>query len=553
MPAPTADNREMIDKEQQSILLAQVVSMFEATPNIATYTQLVDIMDTLGSQLDLCRWLASTELFRSSDYFPDSLGNTAFAEKMCRSLLGLVPDFDFSTLPPDHDFLRAYEWISDSLSIQDRGTVIFQAIDGLRNTSAPSFAEARARLENRIEVAAHYVENGWNAETIHELRAILSAVDASSASVLKAIQGIDATPQRWTFMVYMVADNNLEPYALEDIREMAAASTSGSINLTIAIDRSAGYDNSAGDWTDTRSGLLQPEWTPENIAANLTSLGELNMGDPMSLTSFIDWSSQVSKTDRYALILWNHGLGVKGLGVDEGNNRDVLALDEIRVGIERSSLKQLDLIGFDACSMSMLEVAAAIRGSARVMVAAEDLVPLQGWNYTKVIDGLDSNASSPRNVATTIMHEYGISYPQANDASLSAFDLSQLSEISPQISAFAKAAASASVADWRIIEAARQGAPYFFDNKGVDLPSFIDNLLGANPSSGLLAAASTLSDTLQQSFIAPPPGVTDPGGIAIYWPQSPPSEYDFGNYSAITQSLGLLAWHDFLLDYWQHT
>jgi hypothetical protein len=50
----------------------------------------------------------------------------------------------------------------------------------------------------------------------------------------------------------------------------------------------------------------------------------------------------------------------------------------------------MDVIGFDACLMSMLETAYAFRRSASLLVSSEELEPGAGWDYVPIIRSLVS-------------------------------------------------------------------------------------------------------------------------------------------------------------------
>ena len=58
-------------------------------------------------------------------------------------------------------------------------------------------------------------------------------------------------PAELTLMVYMAADNDLESYALENLKAMERAVYS-KVNVLVLMDRSESYDETEGNWTDTR-------------------------------------------------------------------------------------------------------------------------------------------------------------------------------------------------------------------------------------------------------------------------------------------------------------
>src|SRR5512134_1963714 len=57
---------------------------------------------------------------------------------------------------------------------------------------------------------------------------------------------------KWTVMVYISGDNDLESYVVSDIEtELAPTGSTGDIQVVALADRIPGYDISAGDWTET--------------------------------------------------------------------------------------------------------------------------------------------------------------------------------------------------------------------------------------------------------------------------------------------------------------
>ena len=56
---------------------------------------------------------------------------------------------------------------------------------------------------------------------------------------------------------------------------------------------------------------------------------------------------------------------------------------------------KIDVIGFDACLMAMLETAYALRDSGSVMVASEELEPGDGWSYDNFLRRLSPTPPAP--------------------------------------------------------------------------------------------------------------------------------------------------------------
>ena len=194
----------------------------------------------------------------------------------------------------------------------------------------------------------------------------------------------------WTFLVYMAADNNLDPYAGLDLQEMMAVGSTPGMRVIVQ------YDPASSGHPTKRYRV-----TKGNLVA-LASLGETNTGDPTVLEDFLTWGMRNFPARRYALVLWNHGSGIydnfsstgkaasKGLlspspavAVDDTSGKDALTTREYALALERAAQagKPLELVCFDACYMAMAEVAAELAPFTRYLVASEEAVPGNGLDY----------------------------------------------------------------------------------------------------------------------------------------------------------------------------
>ena len=88
---------------------------------------------------------------------------------------------------------------------------------------------------------------------------------------------------KWTVMVYMSGDNNLEPYIVKDLElELAAQGSTANVQITALADRGPGYDKSRGDWKTTK--LYHPtQGMLADAASAVADWGERDMGDPPTL------------------------------------------------------------------------------------------------------------------------------------------------------------------------------------------------------------------------------------------------------------------------------
>jgi hypothetical protein len=226
---------------------------------------------------------------------------------------------------------------------------------------------------------------------------------AGSISIYKDILFCKNTSYQnaaWTIMVYLDGDNNLESNAIDDFNEMAQVGSTSEVNIVVQFDRVYGYDRSHNDWTSTKrfhvAKYMRP--TPENA---LLDIGEANMGDPQTLINFANWAISNYPANNYCLIFWDHGEGWKynsggdrkGL-CDDLTDNDRLTTSEMEEALRivtGNGVDKLEIIGFDACLMGMIEVAYEIEDYGMYMVASEETEPVTGWNYNSSLDALVKN------------------------------------------------------------------------------------------------------------------------------------------------------------------
>ena len=116
----------------------------------------------------------------------------------------------------------------------------------------------------------------------------------------------------------------------------------------------------------------------------ITGIGLLNMGDPGTLTGFLNLGYTAFPAERYALILWDHGGGaIAGYGHDEKFDNSNLTLLDMNYAFSKSNTayKKLEWLGFDSCLMATAEMAVVASDYAKYLIASEDLEPGDGWDY----------------------------------------------------------------------------------------------------------------------------------------------------------------------------
>ena len=142
--------------------------------------------------------------------------------------------------------------------------------------------------------------------------------------------------------------------------------------------------------------------------------------------------------------------------------------------------RKVDVVGMDACLMTMLEVAYQLRDHARVLVGSEELEPGAGWPHAAILGDLTKTPAMTASVlGATIVRRYVESYRHgAEEATQSAIDLGQLGDLVEVMDLLARRllAGLKSGALMTAVHAAWRRTLRFYDGLYVDLHHLAGNL-----------------------------------------------------------------------------
>lgn len=332
-------------------------------------------------------------------------------------------------------------------------------------------------------------------------------------------------------MVFMAADNNLEVGGELDMNEMETVGSTDNLNIVVQLDRNGKYSqDSEMKWSGCRRYLVKKDSQPKKVTSPiLQDLGPIDTATPESLLSFVKWAKQNYPARKYALILWNHGTGWKEIQPDveasimpteeaagvspfnnisynisyddtSGTSMDIPTLGETLVKAKELLGRNIDLLGFDACLMQMLEVAHESSASALFQVGSADLEPERGWPYDAFLRKLAAEPSmGGRELGTAIVDTYRASYQmgtQGNTAvTLSLLDLSKIAKVATQLNVFVSAV-KAGIREIDRIESARETALKYVYKDYVDLGNYLEHLIKSSSTPAIKSSAKLLLTAL---------------------------------------------------------
>lgn len=381
--------------------------------------------------------------------------------------------------------------------------------------------------------------------------------------VLTATSGGTTPPstKEWTIMVYMNADNDLESYGTADMNEMEYGGGSNSYrNVVVQWDRISGYDTSNGNWTTCRRYYVTNDASNSStvVSTLIQDIGEVNMGDPNTLVSFAQWAIQNYPANKYFLVLWDHGDGwyksgpedspiFKGISVDMSSSNAQINVYNGELGSALSSIKSylgrnIDIVGFDACLMGMIEVMDVCRNYANYFVGSEETEAANGWYYTGFLSTMNSNPTiSAADLAKAVVNAAtGLS-------TLASVNLANIGTLVSYLNTFAQELINARNAGYSsAISTARTNAKSFYISDHKDLYMFANNIY-SNTSlpSSLRTAANNVMTGITNAVLNYKNSSTYSScrGVAIYYPASSSSYNTNYNYLPIASST---KWDDFI-------
>lgn len=351
-------------------------------------------------------------------------------------------------------------------------------------------------------------------------------------SLLLSLQHIQAAEEQearapkkpWTIIIYIAADNNLHPFAIRNIKQMALIGSNANVTIVVQLNIKI-----SGNKKVTRRYLIEKD-NILHVNATDPASQQVDSGTPQALKDCCDWAIKNYPAQQYALVLWNHGTGILDpvrsrivnttdlfffnphinkleldrsrpflelFEVEDTNDRGICWDDTTGNYINNQGLEdalrhicattghKLELICFDACLMAMLEVANILKNYANIAVGSQEVEYGTGWDYAQALSIFNNTNPQPKQLAAHIVAAYEQSYERiTNDYTQSAIDLAILPEIENNVHLVAQALNEAlrlqrNDAVRRTVKASRNKlvCTHFDEPSYVDLHHFYRNLL----------------------------------------------------------------------------
>ena len=411
----------------------------------------------------------------------------------------------------------------------------------------------------------------------------LSGMTPGGESAARAPSQAGSDGESWTFLMYGAFDNDLEGNGVLDMLEMAEVGSSDQVNVIAFVDRS---DLTWSPLPDEEM-LNVPDFSGAKILQvtdggfrELADLGEVDSGDPQTLAWFINTALQQFPADRVGLSLWDHGNGPFAFGADYGSAATLAADGSIDVdgssvtefdaleiataiesGLPGTGHDRLDLLISDACLMANFEFASHIGNSVDYLLASEEVMPGDTFDYADALGALRSDPTlDPVELASVIQESYlsvATGYGLEGQITQSLIDLRAVTPMQQAVAGLARALTDAGPAAVTAFGQARSRSLEFHPNPTdparsthlVDLGDLARQLAAPDLAApaAVAVAANSVYQVVESAIVSQVtgPSMSQATGVSIYAPTL--AAYYRPDYDRV----GDASWRTFLQAYYE--
>lgn len=291
------------------------------------------------------------------------------------------------------------------------------------------------------------------------------------------------TKKFWTIMIYMAADNDLYPFASQNLSQMKEIGSNEYVNILVHLDIKV----------PGKEKVTKKLYIEKNKLVQIGPDEKLNSGSDETFANAVLLAIRNYPSEHLAIFFWNHGSGdlnpvlkktinpaylfkynpeTNMIDLDRSisftefidllDNKEETVTKKLDRGIcfdetFRSYLddeklmraltkivqardgKVIDLIVFDACLMAGTCTTWIMSQFANYMVASEEVVLGPGYNYRLALSLFANGNENTREIAQSLVACYEQTYNKiTNDYTHSAMDLTVFNRVSENIDLVAK-------------------------------------------------------------------------------------------------------------------
>lgn len=233
----------------------------------------------------------------------------------------------------------------------------------------------------------------------------------------------------WTVALYIAADNNLEvAWDMYTLDALLAIPSSKRVNIVAMVDKLS------------TEGIELLEFSGDAYEV-VATYPEMNTGDGATFTFFLDEIGSRYPAQNMCIVPWDHGGSWIGFCSEDAPTKDIITMEEFSTALAEAALP-IDILAFDACIMSSVEVAyeASLSGTVKYMVASEMYVPFDGFPYDLMLTPLMANPSAtPEELCDMMLAGWDAYYHYGRQVNLVVTDVEAFGDALPAFQAWSDA------------------------------------------------------------------------------------------------------------------
>lgn len=319
-------------------------------------------------------------------------------------------------------------------------------------------------------------------------------------------------------MLYLGGDNDLFQFGEDLLKEAQRVGSSSRVAVF------AEHDPVQPSLPTRRGQIFPGRWDSHEIG--------ITDGDAQTIIEFIEDAKLKFPAARRMLILWDHGNGWQNaqvFGTVADATTQLRLLDVRRIVAEQ---QDIEILCFDSCLMSMIEIAYELREKVKYIIASENVVPADsGWPYEAILRGLTAEPQrDAEDIISAIVHGFSGSYNGSNEPiTLSALKVDQTKWAVEKIDELACALIDGcSDGSRQKVLFARRYCQSFGNPDYIDLVSFCTELEKLFPGThDITKKAVDVREAVGKMVVTSTCGVTPSirgaHGLSIYYPDRPMS------------------------------
>lgn len=244
---------------------------------------------------------------------------------------------------------------------------------------------------------------------------------------------------KWTVLIYQAGDNNLSEECVYSLKEMKRVGAWERRSHHLAGDAREEYVplvnvvvqfDPAGRGNPTRRFRIRGAGGDGSLSDDELigyRKNEVDTSDPETLLRFLCESIERYRTDYYMVVLAGHGAGIREGFFLQDDERllssipNAFPIPMLKAVFKSRRLKhalgdkKINILGFDACLMSMVEICYELRGidTLQLAVASEGFTINSGWPFDRIIEKIKKEKLKdppvdilPRALADYVVREY---------------------------------------------------------------------------------------------------------------------------------------------------